>query len=76
MQLTDMSTMLVLQESLGDAAGNTLVRSNPRLCFTPSIGWGRRPESYIEYDAAQVWISISVLSGCDCFAVLAAVSAA
>ena len=59
--------MLVLQESLGDAAGNTLVRNNPRLCFTPSIGWARQPESYIEYDATQVWRTcISVLSGCDC----------
>ena len=53
--LTDLGHLLALQQT---AAAGTYVADNPRVCFTPAIAWGRRNDSYIEYNTTVVCISL------------------
>ena len=50
-QLVDLFQVLNTQAS---AAGGTLVANNAVLCFSASVSWSRRNDSYLEYNLASV----------------------
>ena len=49
--LLDVGNLIAIQES---AAGGTLIRNNPMVCFNADGGWGSRSDSYIEFSFSQV----------------------
>ena len=49
--LVDLFQVLNTQAS---AAGGTLVANNAALCFSASVSWSRRNDSYLEYNLASV----------------------